>query len=116
MSGRLVSTPLRLGALLAERLHANAHQTALRFSDADHSYATLIDRAIDYQLLARSKGVTSTDVVVCVLDASLDFYAALLAGVFGSYTVAFLSPASDELALRESLVALNPRIAIGEPD
>lgn len=108
------TAPSGTASLLAAAVLERPDRQALWVNGLPSTYGQLARRIADYQAFARGHGLTATDRVVFDGPPGLDFYAVLLAGVFGSFTVSFLSR-SLPAATRARLVgALDPTLLIGD--
>lgn len=102
-------------SLLAEAMTRRTAATALLVDGAAISYGRLLARIGDYQSFARRIGLGAEDRVVFRGQPCADLYAALLAGIFGAFTISVVGaelPADSE---KELLTALDPRLLIDGP-
>lgn len=100
--------------LLASALIRYDSRPALNAGGEQCTYRDLLHRTIDYQALARQTGLTATDRVLFSGETGLDFYACLLAGILGSYTVSVASAALPTVALANLIKRLRPDLVISE--
>lgn len=110
------AAPGGLGPLLADAAASHAGRPAIWADGSSHTYGDLLSRVAAYQSAAWRRGLTSTDRVVFIGRPGVDFYAAFIAGIFGSYTVSFVSDAVPRLARAHLVRALDPALILVTPD
>ena len=86
------ATEPAVGQLLAAALSRHDSRPALSIGGEVYTYRDLLRRTIDYQAFALRAGLVATDRVLFVAEPGLDFYACLVAGTLGSYTVSVATP------------------------
>jgi acyl-coenzyme A synthetase/AMP-(fatty) acid ligase len=79
-----------------------------------YTYRDLLHRTIDYQDFALQAGLVATDRVLFVAEPGLDFYACLVAGTLGSYTVSVATPESLAAAPAKLARHLQSAMVIGD--
>jgi acyl-coenzyme A synthetase/AMP-(fatty) acid ligase len=103
-----------LGELLLDSLDRWSSRPAIRTGHDRFTYGQLADRVVDFQRLARTCGLDSNSRLVYVGSAGLDFYAALLAGISGSFEVSFVSRALPEASRKRTIDGLRPDLTVAD--
>lgn len=106
-------TGLPVGRQLATALSTHSARSALNYGGRTYSYLDLRSRVIDYQTWARRAGLAAADRVLFAGEPGLDFYACLIAGILGSYTVSVSSPELPPTTLARLAGCLRPAMLIG---
>lgn len=102
-----------VGRQLAAALCAHAARPALSYGGMTYSYLELYRRVIDYQAWARRTGLAAANRVLFAGEPGIDFYACLIAGILGSYTVSVTSPELPPTTLSSLAGCLRPAVLIG---
>lgn len=106
-----------VATVLADGLTRHGPRPALRVGGNSYTYRELARRGVDYQMFAREAGLHASDRVICAAGPGLDFYACLLAGVLGSYTVCVVPPETPPAALASLSRQVGARVIISDtPD
>jgi non-ribosomal peptide synthetase component F len=101
-----------IGPLVAAAFSQHASRSALSIGGRQHTYRDLIVRTIDYQAFAVRAGLVPADRVLFSAGPGLDFYACLLAGILGSYTVSFAAPELPPITSANLARRLRPAVII----
>lgn len=102
--------------LLADAAARDPNRVAVVDNGHVHRYGTLLARASAYQRYARRCGLSADDIVLFAARPCLDLFSCLLAGIFGAFTVSFLSADVPPQIARLIVDCIDPALVVQDDD